>query len=62
MRNTKPLYGPRKNLEGPFTYPNGRVLYFDPKYGEYWDPRTDWYVPADEVAELQSSIFEVLKK
>ena len=24
-------YGPRKGLEGPFHYPNGRVAYYDPK-------------------------------
>ena len=24
----------RKGLEGPFHYPNGRVLYYDPKAGE----------------------------
>jgi hypothetical protein len=48
-------------LEGPFHYPNGRVLYYDPRAGEYWDPRTDWYVPRDEVAELQQSIFGCVK-
>ena len=51
-------YGPRPGLEGPFHYPNGRVLYYDHKCGEYWDPRTDFYVPRDEVAELQQSIFD----
>ena len=51
-------YGPRPGLEGPFHYPNGRVLYYDNKAGEYWDPRTDFYVPRDEVAELQQSIFD----
>ena len=53
-------YGPRKVLEGPFNYPNGRVLYYDAKAGEYWDPTTDFYVPNDEVAELQQSIFRAL--
>jgi hypothetical protein len=51
----------RKGLEGPFHYPNGRVLYYDPKAGEYWDPRTDFYVPNDEVSELQNSIFNLMK-
>ena len=51
----------RKGLEGPFHYPNGRVLYYDPKLGEYWDPRTDFFVPNDEVSELQNSIFNILK-
>jgi hypothetical protein len=54
-------YGPRKGLEGPFHYPNGAVLYYDPKEGEYYDPTTDFYVPRDEVAELQNTIFDVLK-
>ena len=55
-------YGPRKGLEGPFHYPNGRVLYYDAKAGEYWDPRTDFYVDRDEVSGLQNSFFELLKK
>lgn len=51
-------YGARPGLEGPFHYPNGRVLYYDPKAGEHWDPRTDFFVPRDEVADLQQSIFD----
>ena len=53
-------YGPRRGLEGPFHYPNGRVLYYDPKEGEYYDPRTDFYVPREDVADLQQSIFAVV--
>lgn len=37
-------YGPRKGLEGPFFYPNGRVTYYDPAEGAYWDPTTDFYL------------------
>jgi len=55
-------YGARPGLEGPFHYPNGRVLYYDPREGEYWDPRTDFYVPADEVCELKNQIFDRLKQ
>ena len=58
-RNTN--FEARKGLEGPFHYPNGRVLYYDPKAGEYWDPLTDFYVPADEVADLQQSILTAIK-
>ena len=54
-------YGPRKGLEGPFHYPNGQVLYYDAKEGSYWDPRTDFYVPADEVVRLQAQIFDIVK-
>jgi hypothetical protein len=55
-------YGPRKGLEGPFHYPNGQVLYYDPKAGEYYDPTTDFYVSNEDVAELQNSIFALLAK
>jgi hypothetical protein len=54
-------YGTRKGLEGPFRYPNGRVLYYDAQEGEYWDPRTDFYVDRDEVADLQQSIFTAIR-
>ena len=54
-------FGPRKGLEGPFEYPNGRVLYYDPKAGEYWDPLTDFFVERDEVADLQQSILTAIK-
>lgn len=38
---------PRKGLEGPFQY-EGRVLYYDPREGRYWDPLTDFYLEHDE--------------
>ena len=53
-------YGPRKGLEGPFHYPNGQVLYYDPKEGQYYDPTTDFYVANEDVAELQQSILALL--
>jgi hypothetical protein len=58
-RNTD--FGPRQGLEGPFNYPNGRVLYYDAKEGDYWDPLTDFYVDRDEVASLQQQIFDIVK-
>ena len=57
---TQDSYGARSGLEGPYRYPNGRVLYYDPKAGEYWDPRTDFYVDRDEVSDLQNSIFQLV--
>jgi hypothetical protein len=54
-------YGPRNGLEGPFHYPNGQVLYYDPKAGEYWDPTTDFYVPNEDVARLQQTIFDSIR-
>jgi hypothetical protein len=44
-------YQSRKGLEGPF-YFNGRILYYDPNEGKYWDPRTDFYVSHSEYFEL----------
>jgi hypothetical protein len=52
---------PRKGLEGPFYYANGRVLYYDLKAGDYWDPTTDFYVPRDEIWELQKDTIKILK-
>ena len=57
-----PNFGPRKGLEGPFHYPNGQVLYYDPKQGEYYDPCTDFYVDRVDVALLQQSIFDAVSK
>lgn len=54
-------FGPRPGLEGPFEYPNGRVLYYDAKQGQYWDPTTDFYIDNDEVADLQNSIFQTIR-
>jgi hypothetical protein len=44
-------YGPRAGLEGPFNF-NGRVLYYDPKEGKYYDPRTDFYVSHSEYFQM----------
>ena len=49
-------YTQRKGLEGPYAYPNGRVLYYDPKAGQYWDPQTDFYVAHDEMDQLRSDM------
>ena len=46
--NMRDNYGPRKGLEGPFNF-NGRVLYYCNKEGQYWDPRSDFYVEQDEM-------------
>jgi hypothetical protein len=54
-------WGLRDGLEGPFRYPNGRVLYYDVKEGKYYDPRTDFYVDHDEVATLQQQIVNLIR-
>jgi hypothetical protein len=55
-------YQPRKGLEGPFFYPSGAVLYYDPKAGQYWDPTTDFYVSHDEVSRLKNEIFGIVSR
>jgi hypothetical protein len=52
----------RRGLEGPFTYLNGRVLYYDPKEGQYYDPLTDFYVDNDEVGELHGLLMDRMRK
>jgi len=42
-------YGPRAGLEGPFKYASGRVLYYDPREGRYYDPTTDFYLSHEEM-------------
>lgn len=51
---------PRKGLEGPFFYVGGRVLYYDPKAGQYWDPLTDFYVEQDEMDEIHAQLNSAL--
>jgi hypothetical protein len=54
-------YGPRKGLEGPFNF-SGRVLYYDNKMGQYYDPATDFYVEQAEMDVINHRFYEVLKK
>ena len=53
-------YTERKGLEGPYAYPNGRVLYYDPREGAYWDPQTDFFVPHDEMANLHQDMMRFM--
>jgi hypothetical protein len=54
-------YGPRKGLEGPFNF-SGRVLYYDNKQGQYYDPTTDFYVEQDEMDMINTRFFEAFIK
>ena len=53
-------YGPRKGLEGPYNF-SGRVLYYDVKAGQYWDPRTDFYVEHEEMGYLHNELLRQLE-
>jgi OCRE domain len=54
-------YGPRKGLEGPFNF-SGRVLYYDPKAGAYYDPTTDFYVMQDEMDLINTEFMDRFRK
>lgn len=54
-------YGARKGLEGPFNF-SDRVLYYDPQEGQYWDPRTDFYVEQHEMNMLHERLVGILSK
>ena len=43
-----PKYVARKGLEGPFSTLSGKVVYYDPKEGKYYDPDTDMYMSYEE--------------
>ena len=53
---------PRKGLEGPFFYATGRVLYYDPKEGGYYDPLTDYYVDQAEMYLLHAELTRMLTR
>ena len=59
MDRMRENYGPRKGLEGPFNF-LGRVLYYDPKEGKYYDPTTDFYVEQDEMDTLNRNLQNLL--
>jgi len=45
-------YGERAGLEGPFRTKAGKVVYYDPKEGAYYDPDSDIYLSYEEWAAL----------
>lgn len=55
-------FQPIKGLEGPFYFANGRVLYYDPKQGEYYDSTTDFYVSREEVDQLHTELAQLLSR
>jgi hypothetical protein len=55
-------FQPIKGLEGPFYFANGRVLYYDPKEGEYYDSTTDFYVSRGEVDQLHTELAQLLSR
>ena len=59
MDQMRQKYGPRKGLEGPFNF-SGRVLYYDVREGQYYDPATDFYVEQSEMDMIHNQLIAKL--
>jgi hypothetical protein len=59
MDEMRTKYGPRKGLEGPFNF-SGRVLYYDTKEGQYYDPQSDFYVEQTEMDQIHNQLIAKL--
>jgi len=44
-------YPPIRGMEGPFRFRDGRILYYDPRKGRYYDRKTDMYLAYDDIPE-----------
>ena len=54
----KEKYQARDGLEGPIPTKSGKVLYYDPKAGKYYDPDTDTYIEYDDWKQYDESMVE----
>jgi len=59
MDEMRTKYGPRKGLEGPFNF-SGRVLYYDTKEGQYYDPQSDFFVEQSEMDLIHNQLIAKL--
>ena len=50
----KEKYQARDGLEGPFSTLSGKVVYYDPKAGSYYDPDTDMYISYSDFQKLDN--------
>jgi hypothetical protein len=48
-------YQERPGLEGPFSTRSGKVVYYDPKEGKYYDPETDFYIGHEDYAKMDEA-------
>lgn len=47
-----------EGLEGPFKMKSGRVVYYDPKSGQYYDRKTDMYLDDEELYAMNEEGLE----
>jgi len=52
-------YKPRKGLEGPFMTKSGQVVYYDKKFGKYYNSDTDMYIDYDDWKKMSEGIEEM---
>ena len=50
----------KEGLEGPFLMCSGKVLYYDPQEGKYWDRDSDFYVSDEEMTEHHNALLRKL--
>ena len=50
----KEKYQARSGLEGPFSTLSGKVVYYDPREGKYYDPDTDMYISYEDFQKLDN--------
>ena len=65
LGNTEELfqgYSKIRGLEGPMLKGASRVVYYDPREGKYWDPRTDFYLSQEEVNYLDNELMRMLAR
>ena len=51
----KSRYQPRKGLEGPFMTKSGQVVYYDKKFGQYYNSDTDMYIDHDDWKKMSEA-------
>ena len=61
MRPINPReYPPIRGMEGPFQFRSGRILYYDPSEGAYYDSKSDMYLGRNEIPEDVQEMLAVL--
>ena len=53
-------YKERKGLEGPFMTKSGQVVYYDKKFGQYYNSDTDIYIDYDDWKKMSEAHQKVL--
>ena len=55
-RLDKSRYPQRRGLEGPFMTKSGQVVYYDKKFGQYYNSDTDMYIDYDDWKKMSEEV------